>query len=171
MFYIAPNKTRPVIIVSIESYWELLNSRCTCSGIFTSFSLLFTTRIEESCATQVVGRWSSAKKTKTGGCKYISERQQIDFDQFQEEIHRKVFNRERVTLCHYECIQLYKKAYIYGNMGHITCISLPFFLNLRQTWPQGGPDPIHFGGQEHAAEDLATSMVIKKLDRSAIHIL
>ena len=140
MFYIAPNKTRPVIIVSIESYWELLNSRCTCSGIFTSFSLLFTTRIEESCATQVVGRWSSAKKTKTGGCKYISERQQIDSGQFREEIHRMVFNRERVTLCHYECIQLYNKAYIYGNMGHITCISLPFFksasnLASERSWP------------------------------------
>ena len=140
MFYIAANKTRPVIIVSIESYWELLNSRCTCSGISTSFSLLFTTRIEESCATQVVGRWSSAKKTKTGGCKYISERQQIDSDQFQEEIHRKVFNRERVTLCHYECIQLYIKAYIFGNTGHITCISLPLFklesnLASRRSWP------------------------------------
>ena len=82
-----------------------------------------------------------------------------------------VFNRERVTLCHYECIQLYKKAYIY--MG--TWATLPVFacpsLNLRQTCPQGGPDPIDFGGQEHPAEDLGTSMVIKKLDRSAIHIL
>ena len=37
------------------------------------------------------------------------------------------------------------KAYIFGNMGHITCIVLACLsLNLSQTWPQGGPDPVDF---------------------------
>ena len=65
----------------------------------------------------------------------------------------------------------FTKKHIYmGTWATLPVLACPS-LNLRQTWPQGGPDPIDFGGQEHPAEDLGTSMVIKKLDRSAIHIL